>query len=84
MFDVHSLESSPREHFPFGGHGRPGPTIDTFRGAGMDIARSTARASYIIDQKSSAIVQRRMRFAFYGLITGLGLLFITIGVAFAA
>ena len=37
MIEVHGLGSSSYEHLPFGGHGQSGPTIDTFRGAGLDI-----------------------------------------------
>ena len=83
VFDITGLGSSSNEHLPFGGHGNAGPTIDSFRGTGLHISRSSAEATKWISDRDSDNIRRRVKFAIGGLLTALCALFSTIAILLA-
>ena len=80
MIEVHGLGSSSYEHLPFGGHGQSGPTIDTFRGAGLDIPLYRGRASKSFDPTTNAKIRRRVHFAVACLFAAVSGVFLAVGV----
>ena len=76
----HNFDRVGYEQYPFGGHGYPGPTIDTFRGAGVDLTHNEPRNLRLLSEHESRRISRLVKIGSVGLIAVATLLIATVAV----